>query len=1010
MKKKINLILSLFLTLTMILGFFGQPVSIQAEGLNVIKQGSVDNFTEQIPIDGLNAFIDISKITNQNAAWQSDIPEIEHVISDGGNQYLAIKKHLGQDEEFSSSGTITISFAQAFINSDGSRSNLILEISDIYIKQCSDNPAVEYYAVIKNFSTLTTTALSADFKRFKNGAAEDDPIFVNAFQRTNRSVKFKIYNENDPTAKFAFGIKDIDVPDATTKDYTGEYLESIEAISGYGPVYIPETSLLNISGNQILSTNGDEDTWNSGFITVFDQSNLSGWKGSGVDTNTKIFESLPFHTVKDSVIGGGEIKYVSPTGEVDQAVVVVGDNANVSIVTRPHEGHKIKKITIDGVDQTPENRLAEFTKEFPNIHEDHEIIAEYEPFTYKINYDANGGQGDMPTDVFTYDDPAFNTKENAFTKEDHKFIGFKLEGRDELITSPEDLRNLLVEKGDGSEITLVAQWEELEYTEYKTEDGVEIAPRDEGMLEPKDFDGYRYVKTNPTEKGQEHIYHKLITSYVDEEGKELLPTKDGTLDPEEIPNYRLVRTEDNENGDREHIYHKLITTFVDEDGKELLPPKDGIHDPETIENYVLVKTNTKENGDVEHVYHKLHTSFVDEAGKTIHPKEDGLKGPEEIPGYKLVETKELPNGDREHIYHQTITRFVDEEGHDIHDEKIGEHGKEDIDGYLFVKTIEEKNGDITHVYQRLIKLDFVVDGKVIKTQKLEKGSSGTAPADPIKQGYSFKGWDTPFTNLQKDTITNAKFEPIVYPVKYVLNGGINNSKNPSSYTIEDVKTILEPTRAGYKFLGWEEGDSIPKGSTGLKTFTAKWKPEKYPINYVLNGGFNNKENPDSYTILDAVDIKEPTRLFHKFVGWKENPHIIKGSTGERTFTAIWDKEVYPIKYVLNDGTNNPNNPTQYASEDGAKIYEPTRQGYRFLGWEEGNEVKAGSTGEKTFTARWEKITSPTPTPTATPTPTPSNKQYTPNTGDAFDVVLWSGVALSAILIALFSIKTLKHNN
>ena len=42
-----------------------------------------------------------------------------------------------------------------------------------------------------------------------------------------------------------------------------------------------------------------------------------------------------------------------------------------------------------------------------------------------------------------------------------------------------------------------------------------------------------------------------------------------------------------------------------------------------------------------------------------------------------------------------------------------------------------------------------------------------------------------------------------FTVSYDLNGGINNTSNPTSYTIESNKIALhEPTRVGYEFTGW----------------------------------------------------------------------------------------------------------------------------------------------------------------------------------------------------------------
>lgn len=70
-----------------------------------------------------------------------------------------------------------------------------------------------------------------------------------------------------------------------------------------------------------------------------------------------------------------------------------------------------------------------------------------------------------------------------------------------------------------------------------------------------------------------------------------------------------------------------------------------------------------------------------------------------------------------------------------------------------------------------------------------------------------------------------------YKITYKLNGGVNNKDNPTSYTKSSAKiTLKKPTKAGAVFDGWysdakftKKSGSIPKGSTGKKTFYAKWK-------------------------------------------------------------------------------------------------------------------------------------------------------------------------------------------
>ncbi len=53
------------------------------------------------------------------------------------------------------------------------------------------------------------------------------------------------------------------------------------------------------------------------------------------------------------------------------------------------------------------------------------------------------------------------------------------------------------------------------------------------------------------------------------------------------------------------------------------------------------------------------------------------------------------------------------------------------------------------------------DGKVLKTvSNVKKGTSVTAPADPYREGYRFKGWDKSFSNVSSNLVVTAKYEKI----------------------------------------------------------------------------------------------------------------------------------------------------------------------------------------------------------------------------------------------------------
>ena len=86
-------------------------------------------------------------------------------------------------------------------------------------------------------------------------------------------------------------------------------------------------------------------------------------------------------------------------------------------------------------------------------------------------------------------------------------------------------------------------------------------------------------------------------------------------------------------------------------------------------------------------------------------------------------------------------------------------------------------------------------------------------------------------------------------------------------------------------------------------------------------------------------------------------------------TATPVPEVYSITYVLKGGTFEEDVITSYNEEMKVRLPEPVRNGYIFQGWytessykKKVTTIKKGSTGDKTFYAKWQKVTAPS-TPT-----------------------------------------------
>ena len=122
-----------------------------------------------------------------------------------------------------------------------------------------------------------------------------------------------------------------------------------------------------------------------------------------------------------------------------------------------------------------------------------------------------------------------------------------------------------------------------------------------------------------------------------------------------------------------------------------------------------------------------------------------------------------------------------------------------------------------------------------------------------KTGYLFDGWYTEaqYVNRKQQIQVgesgnlnlHAKWTPIDYTITYELDGGTNNSENPTCYTIENSEIILKnPTKQGANFVGWYTDSEyknhvtkIQNGSVGDLTLYAKWT-QSWVVTFDSNGG------------------------------------------------------------------------------------------------------------------------------------------------------------------------------
>ena len=160
---------------------------------------------------------------------------------------------------------------------------------------------------------------------------------------------------------------------------------------------------------------------------------------------------------------------------------------------------------------------------------------------------------------------------------------------------------------------------------------------------------------------------------------------------------------------------------------------------------------------------------------------------------------------------------------------------------------------------------------IIITQ--DYGTPITAPT-LTREGYTFKGWDKeiPETMPAGNITVKAQWEINQYTITFDTNGGSEIAPITQDYGTE-ITAPDNPTRKGYTFKGWDKKipETMPAENITVK---AQWEINQYTIAFDTNGGSEIAPITQDYgTEITAPD--NPTRKGYTFKGWdKEIPETM----------------------------------------------------------------------------------------------------------------------------------------
>ena len=229
------------------------------------------------------------------------------------------------------------------------------------------------------------------------------------------------------------------------------------------------------------------------------------------------------------------------------------------------------------------------------------------------------------------------------------------------------------------------------------------------------------------------------------------------------------------------------------------------------------------------------------------------------------------------------------------------------------------------------------------------GTEITAPDNPTRKGYTFKGWDKeiPETMPAENITVKAQWEINQYTITFDTNGGSEIAPITQDYGTK-ITAPDNPTRKGYTFMGWDKEipETMPAENITVK---AQWEINQYTITFDTNGGSEIAPITQDYgTKITTPD--NPTRKGYTFKGWdKEIPETMPAEN--ITFKAQWEINQYTITFDTNGGSEI----APITQDYGTKITtpaNPTRKGYTFKGWDK--EIPKTMPAENiTVKAQWE---------------------------------------------------------
>ena len=191
---------------------------------------------------------------------------------------------------------------------------------------------------------------------------------------------------------------------------------------------------------------------------------------------------------------------------------------------------------------------------------------------------------------------------------------------------------------------------------------------------------------------------------------------------------------------------------------------------------------------------------------------------------------------------------------------------------------------------------FYVDGAIYSVQQIKEGDAARTPADPIKYGYDFAGWDEDFASVTGDLSVSAEFVKKTFVVTFTADG-----KTVAEVPVEfegKVAAVSAPEKEGYDFVRWNfDFDTEIVENVSVK---AVYRIKTFVVTFVIDGETYEEQEVE---YGDYAEIPEtPFVDGRTFKGWFAGGKKFRFSsaiTADTTIAAEFEQVTFILTYVVN---------------------------------------------------------------------------------------------------------------